>query len=298
MKYVTINNRTFGLATDFKHNVEIRTSFNLLTEEIYGFTFEEWYQQGYWGDRYIPYSLLDGDRVISNVSVNIIEFIIEGRNKTGIQIGTVMTDEKYRNQGLNKFLLKQVVDEWKGKSDFIYLFANDSVLEFYPKFGFELVPEYQHSKLITVNNIASNVKKLDMDDEKEREFLIETIKNSIPVSKVSMHDNNALIMFYCTSFMKNNIYYVDELESVVIADFVGGILYIKDVFSIAEVSLRGIVAVIAKKDTKKAVLGFTPIDETDYQSDLLIKEDILFVLKDQVDLFRDKHWMFPVLSHA
>lgn len=113
----------------------------------YGFDFEEWYQNGYWKDRYIPYALLDGNNVITNVSVNIIDFFVMGEKKTCIQIGTVMTDKEYRNQGLNRFLMKKVLEEWRERCDVIYLFANDSVLNFYPKFGFVSVPEYQHDSV-------------------------------------------------------------------------------------------------------------------------------------------------------
>lgn len=299
MKYVKINNSTYGFAVNFKNNKDIRTSFNNLTEVTYGFNFEEWYQNGFWGDRYIPYSLLDGDKVISNVSVNVIEFIIEGEKKIGIQIGTVMTDKGYRNQGLNKFIMEQVLDEWKDRSDFIYLFANDSVLDFYPKFNFVTVDQYQHSKLITANNTNLVAKKLNIEDVRDREFLLETINMSIPVSKVSMYDNASLIMFYCTSFMKNSIYYIDELKAIVIAEFDDDILYLTDIFTIEDVNLKDIVQVMTGKDIKRVILGFTPLDETDFSRNLLKEEDTtLFVLRDKVDYFRDNQTMFPVLSRA
>ena len=299
MRSVKVNNSSFDLAINFKHTQELRASFNRLTEAIYGFSFEDWYQLGYWGDRYIPYSLLDGQRVVSNVSVNVIEFVIAGEKKTGVQIGTVMTDTKYRNLGLNKFIMKQVLDEWKTKSDFIYLFANDRVLDLYPMFGFKVVDEYQHSSLITANFIDSKVKKLNMDDEKDRAFLVDTINKSVPVSKLSMRDNASLQLFYCTSILKNHVYYVDAYKSVVIAEFKGDTLYLHDVFTTVSSGLNNIIAAMAKKNTKKVVFGFTPLDATDYECTLLKEEDTtLFILKDQLDFFRDKKWMFPVLSHA
>ncbi|MEQ9299784.1 MAG: GNAT family N-acetyltransferase [Cyclobacteriaceae bacterium] len=299
MKSVTVNGKTYGLVANFKHNSELRRSFNRLTEDTYGFSFEAWYQDGYWGERYIPYSLLDGDRVISNVSVSTIEFIIEGGNKLGVQIGTVMTDKEYRKQGLNRIIMNQVLDEWKDKADFMYLFANDTVLDFYPKFDFEQADEYEHSRLISVDNLSSEAKKLNIEDEKDLALLVETVNNSIPVAKVSMHDNTSLIMFYCTSFMKNNIYYLDELEAIVIADFVGDTLHINDVFSIVDASIEDIVAALVRRDTKKVVMGFTPIDDTNYESDLLKQEGTtLFVYKGQIDFFRENDCMFPLLSHA
>ena len=148
MNLIEINHTNYGFAKDFKHDQKLRRSFNQLTEATFGFSLENWYQDGLWGDYYIPYSLLRGDQVISNVSINRIEFDIENERKVGIQIGTVMTDENYRHRGLNRFIMEQVMNDWKDRADFIYLFANNSVLDFYPKFDFQIIDEYQHSKKI------------------------------------------------------------------------------------------------------------------------------------------------------
>ena len=247
IKNVILNNITYGFVRDFRHNKDIRTRFNNLTEVSFGFNFEEWYLGGYWGEKYIPYSLLHDNKVISNVSVNIIEFFIEEEKKIGIQIGTVMTDKEYQNRGLNKFIMDQVLEEWREKSDFIYLFANDSVLNFYPRFNFEKVNEYRYSKTVNSNSDISLLKKLNIQDAKEKMFLIETIEMSIPISKVSMCDNMSLIMFYCTSIKKNNIYYIDELKAIVIADYKDDTLYLNDVFSKGYVNLNGVIQVMSSK---------------------------------------------------
>ncbi|MCS4463624.1 hypothetical protein JTT01_02980 [Clostridium botulinum] len=38
-------------------------------------------------------------------------------------------------------------------------------------------------------------------------------------------------MFYCTSFMKDNIYYLEDYDTVAICDFDEDILYVQDVFA-------------------------------------------------------------------
>ncbi|GMQ57221.1 GNAT family N-acetyltransferase [Vallitalea sediminicola] len=299
MEYIKIKGKIYGYAVNFKDDKKIRTSFNTLTRKTYGFDFEEWYQNGYWKDRYIPYSILDGENVISSVSVNIIDFLIMGEKKRYIQIGTVMTDDEYRNQGLNRFIMERVIEEWRDRCDLIYLFANDKVLNFYPKFGFVPVDEYQHSKDILVENTTSKVKKLNMSDKKDRNFLFNTVKKSVPVSKLQMYNNESLIMFYCTSFMKENVYYIETLDTIVIAEFDGDILYLNDVFSIRNVLLDDIIEAMGKKELKKIVFSFTPIDKTLYDVSLLREEDTtLFVMGDKVDFFRDEQLMFPLLSHA
>jgi GNAT superfamily N-acetyltransferase len=298
MEYIEINNITYGFAINFKHDQVLRASFNKLTEATFGFNFEKWYQNGFWSDNYIPYSLLQNNKVISNVSVSKIEFIIENEKKLGIQIGTVMTDKEYRNRGLNKFILEQVINEWKEQCDFIYLFANNSVLDFYPKFGFEKIEEYQCSKSLKISNKQSSLKKINIENIDDLDLLERIIKNSIPISKISMRNNESLIMFYCLSFKKNSICYLEKLDTITITDIEGDTLFINDVFSSESVNINDIIQLMSNETIKRVILGFTPIDDVDYEKSILKQEDTLFVIKDKVDYFKNNKWMFPVLSHA
>ena len=38
-----------------RHSAALRAAYNALTQETYGFSFEPWYQAGYWGDAHVPY---------------------------------------------------------------------------------------------------------------------------------------------------------------------------------------------------------------------------------------------------
>ena len=298
MKYIALNGTNYGFAIDFKHNQDIRTSFNKLTAATFGFSLESWYQDGFWGDYYIPYSLLHNGEVVSNVSISKIEFDIEKERKTGIQIGTVMTSEKYRHRGLSKFLIEHVINKWKGQSDFIYLFANDSVLDFYPKFNFEVIEEYQPYKSVDTHHSKSSLRRLNIEDKTDRALLIETVNMSVPISKVSMRNNLSLTMFYCTSYKKNSIYYIEALRAIAIADFEGDTLFLHDVFSKDLIELNELIPFLSDDKTKKVILGFTPLNEMEFDKHLLMGEDTLFMLKNGIGYFKNKHWMFPVLSHA
>ncbi|WP_411896101.1 GNAT family N-acetyltransferase [Winogradskyella sp. A2] len=299
MEIIEVNNTNYGFVKDFKDNQEIRASFNELTQAIFEFNFENWYLNGYWNDNYIPYSLLHKNKVISNVSVSKMELIIENEKKTGIQIGTVMTDKNYRNRGLSKFIMEQVINEWKEQSDFIYLFANNSVLDFYPKFDFEIIDEYQYSKQPNISkSLKSSLKKLNIDDKYDEELFLSIVNDSSPISKLSMQNNTSLIMFYCSLFKKNSIYYLEKLNTAIIMDIEDDTLYLSDVFSKESVKLNDVIQLITNEKIKRVILGFTPLNETDYQRSLLKTEDTLYVIKDKANYFKNKKWRFPVLSHA
>lgn len=298
MELIKHNNITYGFARDFKHDQKIRESFNSLTEAVFGFSLENWYHDGFWGDYYIPYSLIHNDKIVSNVSINKIEFDIEGERKSGIQIGTVMTDEKYRNKGLNKYLMEKIMHEWKDRTDFVYLFANNSVLDFYPKFKFKVVKEYQHSKTVDKHSTSSTWKKLNMENPDDVTFLAGRIKDSNPIAKISMRNNVSLILFYCNWFKKNSIYYLEELDAIAIADFESDTLYLDDIFSIRPVNIDNVIHSISDERILRVVLGFTPLKDEGFEKHLLKGTDTLFMLKGTFEFFTNKHWMFPVLSHA
>jgi len=173
-----IDGSCFTFVADYKDEAVIRAGLNRLTRQTYGFDFESWYQDGYWGNSYIPYSLLDGDTLAANVSVSDLEFDYGGEKRRYDQIGTVMTDPVYRNRGLCRFLIERVLDKWEGQSDLIYLFANDRVRDFYPKFAFRCAIEYRFSKPVGRMKQPGQAKHLDLSLDKNRQFVYEKVQRS------------------------------------------------------------------------------------------------------------------------
>lgn len=298
MASIKLNGKAYDYVVDYKDDDILRKRFNSLTKKVYGFDFTDWYLNGYWSDRYRPYSLLNGDTIVSSISVNVMDFLVNGEKRTYIQIGTVMTDPQYRNQGLNRILLEKVLLDWRGKCDLIYLFANDSVLDFYPKFGFCRAQEYQYSKAIAFIEGQYDVTKLNMSDTQNKVFLQDKINHSLPLSPLSMLDKASIVMFCYTAILEDNVYYVKDLDAIAIADFKKGTLYLKDVFCEKEVSLDEVILALSNKEMKTVVLGFTPKDITSYDEKILIPIDALFILDDKWRLFDNAKLQFPVLSHA
>jgi hypothetical protein len=101
--------KNYRLVSNYKLDDELRNKFNLLAQKVWGFDFEKWYKSGYWEDNCLLYSLLHDDKMVSHITVSVIEFIVLGERKKFVQLGTVMTDENYRKQGLNKIFMEENV---------------------------------------------------------------------------------------------------------------------------------------------------------------------------------------------
>lgn len=275
-----------------------RAGLNALTEKTFGFSFENWYQGGYCKDQYIPYSLMDGDKVVSNASINLMDLEIFGEKKKYIQLGTVMTDEAYKKQGLARVVMEKVLADYKDKSDLIYLFANSSAVNFYPKFGFHKIDQYVCTKAISKMQNSGDFKKLNMDDSNDRALAYNKAKAAFPIAQVSMCDNGELVMFYCNGFMKNSVYYAPYYDAVVVADFDKDELKLFDIFCEKEVSVDGVINCFANENLKKVQLYFTPKETASYEVKPVEWEDTLFVMGKDKALFEGKKFMFPELSHA
>ena len=79
------------LQKNIKNDSYLRRSFFQLAKNTFDLSFEQWYQNGYWTDSYIPYVLHENGTVVANASVNIIDTLWQGEKKRYIQLGTVMT---------------------------------------------------------------------------------------------------------------------------------------------------------------------------------------------------------------
>ena len=131
-----------------KHYIEddrLRTALNALTRKTFGVDFEGWYAAGGWEGDYLPYALMDGDRMIAHVSVTRMHFLQNGQERHYIQLGTVMTDEAYRRRGLASQLMRAAMDDMRGACDGFYLFGNLSALGFYDSLGFSRITETRYA---------------------------------------------------------------------------------------------------------------------------------------------------------
>lgn len=287
----------YTYVTDYKNNDELRKSFNELTEKTFCFNFVEWYANGFWGGKYIPYSLAVCNKIIANVSVNLMDFDMDGIKKHYIQVGTVMTDRDYRGQGLSRLLMEKIIDEYKDKTDGIYLFGNDSVINFYPKFGFVESKEYQYSKTICPANNDNRIQHVNMADKAHWSKLLYAVKYSMVNERLAMV-NPELFAFWATGFLKNNVYYLAEEDTYVIADVKEDSLFIYQTIANHKINLEKIISSFGC-GIKKVTLGFTPYEAKGYSAEELHEEDCtLFILGKDLECIEKKKLMFPVLSHA
>lgn len=287
----------YEIKKNYRDNTSLRESFNKLANSIFSLNFEDWYQNGLWTDKYNPYSIVKDGEVIANVSVNQTDLIFDGNIKHFLQLGTVMTKEDFRNQGLIREIMAAIDADYSGKIDGIYLFANDSVLDFYPKFGFEKAVEYLYSKQIS-NSGECQFVKTPMYEKITWERLRSAMERNVFQGRLDLIRNPELILFYVTKFMQENVYYHADSDTYVIAEFDGEEIFLHNVFSSTLNRLDEVTALFGR-GIKKVKLGFVPKKEDRYESAELFTEDCTFFIRSEnPPIFISEKLRIPSLAHA
>ncbi len=290
-----INNEEYTLIKNYKDIEKYRKSLNRLVKSNFGFDFEDWYQKGFWTDKYIPYSLLFQDEVVANISINPIDFLIDKKIVKTLQIGTVATEEAFRHRGLSRALMEIILREQDASCELIYLYANDTVLDFYPKFGFQKADEYIYSKSFNQDSNKLSKRKLIMNRESDLALITRLVNHTIPISKVQMLGNPGLIFFYLISFMSDNIFYFDEIDLAAVVEIEDNAIKLIDIFSEKSFDLNKVIQSLVEKDGTKVSLGFTPMQTDSFDCEKLREEELTFFINK--DCLIDKS-RFPALSHA
>ena len=289
------------LISDYMKDDVRRHMLNDLTQKTFGFDFEGWVTGGYFEGEYIPYSLMEDNRIISNVSANKMRFMQNGEMKYYIQLGTVMTDEEYRKQGLASKIIKHVIGEYEKECDGIYLFGNLDALGFYEKMGFKKLNQYRYhikdAYLESINSDKTFKPVIDMDDDIKKAYL-KLVRECAYNSRFEQINKYGLQMFYTAGF--DNVYHAQDIDCFIVLDYEEGTI-LQSIICNKKLPLSDIIDRI-DIDDKRLMLGFTPCEEDMNICDCEVYDGaddyrLFYMGKELETIERDKLY-FPELSHA
>lgn len=290
---VIIGGDTYRFYNRIGESDELLASFNKLASHTFaGLTFDSA------GGYYEPHVLVREGEVCANVSVNQIPYEYEGRQLFCIQLGTVMTREAYRHRGLSRWLIEYIIEQWEGRCDLLYLYANDTVTEFYPKFGFEEKKQF-HCYRSGVEPSGIRAERLSMDQMECLNLAYGKYSQGNPYSKLCMRENDTLFSFYSRRVMKDCVYYSRTFDVLIFAKEEGDCLWCYDVFGKTKGSLEGILGEICTDESQKIYLGFIPKEAGGFVVEEHIEANTTFFVHRSSDkIFDTERLMFPVISIA
>ena len=267
------------LVSNYMRDDALRHALNDLTKKTFGFDFESWVTGGYFEGDYIPFSFIEDGKIISNVSANRMSFLQNGVEKNYIQIGTVMTDEAYRRQGLAKKLMDHVVNQYKDSCDGFYLFANLYAVDFYDKCGFSREMEYRYfvkNEFCMRKSAGEIFISVNAADKQMKQKYMNMVRRSAANSSLDM-------------------------DCFIVAEIEENTLLLQSIVSEKNVALMDILQRV-RGEYHKCQLGFVPAMK---DMDICTAEKYdgaddyrLFYLGEQLKSIENEKLYFPELSHA
>lgn len=293
----------YEFISHYKNNNKYRNSFNQLAIEVFDLNFAQWYEKGYWDHNYICYSYMYKGKVIANVSMNKMSILIEGVQYKAIQIGTVMTDKNHRNEGLARDLIERIISDYEREVDFIYLYANDTVLDFYPKFGFSRIKELTYS--VSASQIeresvdAYSLQPLKITNRKDLEIIERLAFERLPVSStIDVIDNNHLLLFHLMIELDDIIYYIEEEDMIVVFEIEGTELHLYDLIFYKPIQIEAVLRRLIPNSIETIYFYFPlEADNLNIHKELLLDQDDVLFIRPLLEGL-PKHLNFPLTSRA
>jgi len=238
-----------------------RRGLNEFARQVFGgLDFAPWNRLGYEFPEYTPFSFLDGDRVVANVSASLMNLTVAGRKITAIQIGTVASLPEFRGRGLIRSLMNKAHAHWDEPRRTFFLFANETSADFYQQFGYRRIHEHEFSaKAPSFVPPAVPARKLDLQNTRDRELLRRLADNRAPVSKrLGVHRQSWLLMFHAAAAYPDRLLYIEPLDIALISVISGNTLRLVDVIGERIPPLEQIYPYIGSPHIETVRFMFTP----------------------------------------
>lgn len=309
------------LIRDYMQDAAARAALGALTQAAFGFDFEAWAARGFCArGAYVPYSFEEDGRILSNVSVNRMEFCLNGEKRRWLQLGTVATREDMRGRGLARRLVEIALADSMDGCDGVYLFANPEAAGFYEKCGFTRGIEYRSfpraeaylntdARLSSTRERGDSCAEARLDtgarfvpvnpgDERALAAYQRAVHETEPYAALWQENGFGLAMFYTMN--AENAYYCPALDAHAVVE--DGSL--NAVFARNMPLLRAVLAALAASENVETptVIGFTPRPE---DADACVREpwdggdDYRLYGRGRVlEEIAANRLSFPALSHA
>jgi GNAT superfamily N-acetyltransferase len=218
-----------------------------------------WYEQGCWDDDYVCFCLADGGEIVANASLSSMQITIEGEVATGWQLGAVGVVPAYRGRGLMNQLMPRLLAS-TAEDAFLFLFANEDVLGFYPKYGFRPVPEAVFGATCMITPSGPPLRRLSIERAEDMALVRRLAAETVPVTeRFGALRYGETLIWYWANFFRGDFYYAEREQAVVIAEQEGNLLRVCDVLAAAHrPALRTLLPRIARTAVSRLEFAFTP----------------------------------------
>lgn len=278
---------------DYQSNDKLLRSYYNFTQSVFGFDLIAWKNAGHWGEEYRLHSLVESDRIVASISTSKMKLQIRGKEVSAIQLGSVGVLPEYRGKGLLRNVMQMVLAEYQ-QFPLMFLFANQNVLDFYPKFGFRRVNEKIFQMDVPKSCMPmQKATKISLESTCLQRLLAGKLQHS---AMIDARGNQSIYWFHLLYKYSDNVYYIEDKDIAFIVNYEGEYAIVADVLSMNVINFDEIIGYIRREDTKKIIFNFTADWlGKDYEA-ITNEDDIMFILGDFPSDITD--FKFPTTAHT
>ena len=252
----------YQIIENYRDNNHLREEYFKYTETIFpGINFRDWYSHGFWPKEYNPVSLIDNDRIISNISMARMKVLLNGSIVDAIQLGAVGTLPEYRKQGLSRKLLDYILEKYSDSAEFFFLFADEDVYDFYRKLGFEKIDEHYFVLDSEIPTSTYSARKLDICKVDDFELIKRLVNNRRDLTaRFGARDYAYVTLWHILNIHPQNLYYLADEDIIIITTEKDDILKIWDIIYSDQFEIRQILPKIIQSDKITSINYYFPPD--------------------------------------
>lgn len=210
--------------------------FELLPQVFPGVSFVEWHKRGCWDDNYHTYGVYNHhtNQMLANVAVGLMNIWVEHQLLRGLQFSAVATLPEARKKGYSRQLMELILKKYADETELFFLFANPSVVDFYPLFGFRQVEEHFFRMAYPANVFSDfSATRLDVNNKQDWEVITHFTAHRKPLTQIFGVSGEENILNWSLLYSFNqNIYYLRDKQLIIVAEELEGVLNIYDILSL------------------------------------------------------------------
>lgn len=288
------------ILTNHRHDPALREAYYRFMDEVFpGIDFRRWFDQGHWSEAYMPHSIVDGDRMIANASVMHMNVWVQNSLVPAIQIGAVGTVEDYRYRGLSRLLMEHLLEKFAHRVELIFLFANESVIDFYPRFGFRRAHEVVFVATRDLPSPRYSARRLDLADAADMAIARELIaERDDPTRLFGASDFGHITWFYILNGFGQRLRYLEDEQILFILSEKDGHVHIWDAIARAPFDLSAILPKILPCQQPQSVHYYFSPDRIPFTYDSVAEpEDSYLYVRGRFSL-ENQRFKFPFTAQT
>lgn len=220
--------------------------------------FRLWQSRGGWDDSYEVFLLREGGEIVASTGCTRLQLCVAGQERAGWQLGAVAVHPQRRGQGHARILLQQVLERVDAEQAPVLLFANDNVLDFYPRFGFRPLAQRRYAAAVDWQPATAAPEPCDVSQPDDRVRLQALCENALLNDALFGVRRYYRVLLWHLCYRPLRACWLDDGNALAVVEESEGVLYLRDLLARRPFDLAAALPTLARAAVTRLEFGFRP----------------------------------------